>query len=65
MAGLFDPVDPPGVATGSCREITSSLGSGGPDTHRTLPLERKAAVLTRFWQAVPQNLRVPLRETST
>ena len=26
---------------------------------------RKAAVLTRFWQVVEQNRRVPLREVST
>lgn len=30
-----------------------------------LPRARNAAVLTRFWQGVEQNRRVPLRETST
>ena len=34
-------------------------------THSTSVLARKAAVLTRFWQAVEQNLRVPLPETPT
>ncbi|GAA3420172.1 hypothetical protein GCM10018952_62280 [Streptosporangium vulgare] len=37
----------------------------GARLHGPLPLARKAAVLTRFWQVVPQNRRVPLRETST
>ena len=37
----------------------------GRDVRPYLARARCAAALTRFWQAVEQNRRVPLRETST
>jgi hypothetical protein len=69
MNGLQLPGPPPGSWS---RGRPGELEQGRPGkleqgalAHPALPLARNAAVFTRFWQAVEQKRRVPLRETST
>jgi hypothetical protein len=47
------------------RRATAPTVASGPPARHHRARARKAAVLTRFWHAVEQKRRVPLREVST